>query len=188
MSDDAVLFASQREWEAWLEQNHATASGVWMKVAKKGSGVVGVTIGEALEAALCFGWIDGQRKALDERFFLQRYTPRTRRSKWSRINRDKAEQLIASGRMRPAGLAAIDAARADGRWEAAYEPQSSAEVPTDLQRELDADPRAAAFFETLDSRNRYAILYRLEDAKRPGTRARRLAEFVALLKEGRRLF
>jgi uncharacterized protein YdeI (YjbR/CyaY-like superfamily) len=185
MSDDAVSFASQAEWEAWLEANHATVPGVWMKVAKKGAGLASVTIDEALETALCFGWIDGQRKALDERFFLQRYTPRTRRSKWSRINRGKAELLIASGRMRPAGLAAVEAARADGRWDAAYEPQSSAKIPSDLKRELEANPRTAAFFETLDSRNRYAIIYRLNDAKRPETRARRLAEFVEMLREGR---
>jgi uncharacterized protein YdeI (YjbR/CyaY-like superfamily) len=186
VTDEALSFASQAEWEAWLEGHHATSPGLWMKVAKKGSGVASVTIGEALETALCFGWIDGQRKALDERFFLQRYTPRTRRSRWSRINRDKAEELLAEGRMRPTGLAAVEAARADGRWHAAYEPQSSAEVPSDLQRELDADPHAAAFFESLDSRNRYAILYRLQDAKRPETRARRLADFLAMLQEGRK--
>jgi uncharacterized protein YdeI (YjbR/CyaY-like superfamily) len=171
-----IGFASQAAWEEWLEANHAESLGVWLKIAKKASGIETVTHAEALEIALCFGWIDGQRKVLDETHFLQRFTPRTRKSTWSRINRESAERLIVAGRMRPAGLAAVEAARADGRWETAYEPQSTATVPEDLQRELDARPRAAAFFAALDSRNRYAILYRLEDAKKPETRARRLEQ------------
>jgi len=159
-----------------------------MKIAKKASGIESITHEEALEVALCFGWIDGQRKALDEHYFLQKFTPRTRRSRWSRINRESAERLRTAGRMRPSGLAAIEAAQSDGRWQAAYEPQSTAGVPTDLQRELDARPQAAEFFASLDSRNRYAILYRLQDAKKPETRARRLAQFVALLEERRKLY
>jgi uncharacterized protein YdeI (YjbR/CyaY-like superfamily) len=187
VSQPKLTFASAEAWEQWLEANHG-ADGVWIQMAKKGSGLPSVTHAEALEVALCFGWIDGQRKGLDEEFFLQRFTPRRKRSSWSRINREKAEQLIASGSMRPAGLAEVERARADGRWEAAYEPQSAATVPRDLQRELDAHPEAARFFAALDSRNRYAILYRLQDAKRPETRARRLAEFVAMLEEHRKLY
>jgi uncharacterized protein YdeI (YjbR/CyaY-like superfamily) len=183
----ALTFASAEAWERWLEANPG-ADGVWIKMAKKGSGIASVTHAEALETALCFGWIDGQRKGLDEDFFLQKFTPRRPRSNWSRINRGKAEQLIAAGRMRPEGLAEVERARADGRWEAAYEPQSTARMPDDLRRELDARPKAAKFFAALDSRNRYAILYRLQDAKRPETRARRLAEFVAMLEEHRKLY
>jgi uncharacterized protein YdeI (YjbR/CyaY-like superfamily) len=183
----ALSFASQTEWERWLAANHAEAAGVWLKIAKKGSRIDTVTHPEALEAALCFGWIDGQRKALDERFFLQKFTPRGPRSTWSRINRDKVQALIRAGKMRPAGLREIECAKADGRWAAAYEPQSTAIIPDDLQRELDANPRAAAFFGTLDSRNRYAVLYRLQNAKRPETRARRLAQFVAMLDAGEKL-
>ena len=182
----AIGFASQAAWEEWLEGNHADSTGVWLKIAKRASGIESVTHAEALEAALCFGWIDGQRKSLDETHFLQRFTPRTRKSTWSRINRESAERLIAAGRMRPAGLAAVEAAQADGRWEVAYEPQSTAAMPEDLQRELDAHPRAAAFFAALDSRNRYAILYRLQAAKKPETRARRLKDFVAMLEEHRK--
>jgi uncharacterized protein YdeI (YjbR/CyaY-like superfamily) len=161
---------------------------VWIKVAKKASGIASVSAPEALDVALCFGWIDSRREALDEQYFLQRYTPRQPRGRWSRINRQKAEQLIADGRMRPAGLAEIERAKADGRWNAAYEGARVATVPDDLRRELDARPEAKAFFETLSSRNRYAILYRLQDAKRPETRARRLAQFVAMLEAGETVY
>jgi uncharacterized protein YdeI (YjbR/CyaY-like superfamily) len=161
---------------------------VWIKMAKKGTGIESVRYPEVLESALCFGWIDGRREALDERYFLQRYTPRRPRSRWSRINRDKAERLIAEGRMRPAGLAEVERAKADGRWEAVYEGQKRATVPDDLQRELDARPKAAAFFAELNSQNRYAILYRLEDAKRPETRARRLTKFVEMLEAGETIY
>lgn len=184
----AIRFSSQHEWERWLDTEHANSSGVWLKIAKKGSGIASVTHAEALESALCYGWIDGQRKVHDARFFLQRFTPRGRRSRWSRVNRDTATELIRKGRMKPTGLAQIEQAKADGRWEAAYEPQSTVTVPDDLQRELDANPRAQKFFATLDSRNRYAILYRLEDAKKPETRARRLAQYVTMLNEGRKLY
>ena len=183
-----IAFPSAAEWEAWLEANHATAPGVWIKMAKKDSGVDSVRYPEVLESALCFGWIDGRREALDERFFLQRYTPRRARSRWSRINREKAERLIADGRMRPAGLAEVEQARGDGRWDAAYEGQRSIVVPEDLRRELDARPEAKAFFEQLSSQNRYAILYRLHEAKRPETRARRLEKFVAMLEAGEKIY
>ncbi|HWX96346.1 MAG TPA: YdeI/OmpD-associated family protein [Solirubrobacteraceae bacterium] len=174
-------FRSAVAWEQWLEDSHAACEGVWIKMAKKDAGIASVRYPEVLEIALCFGWIDGRREALDERHFLQRFTPRRRRSRWSRINRETAERLIAEGSMRPAGLAEVERARADGRWDAAYEGQRSITVPLDLQRELDARPQAKAFFEQLSSQNRYAILYRLQDAKRPETRTRRLAKFVAML-------
>jgi uncharacterized protein YdeI (YjbR/CyaY-like superfamily) len=179
-----LRFASAAEWEAWLERNHAARDGVWIEIAKKGTGIDSVRYPEALESALCFGWIDGRREALDERHFLQRYTPRRSRSRWSKINRATAERLIAEGRMRPAGLAEVERAKADGRWDAAYEGQRRMTVPDDLQRELDARPQAMASFGQLSSQNRYAILYRLQDAKRPETRARRLATFVAMLEAG----
>jgi uncharacterized protein YdeI (YjbR/CyaY-like superfamily) len=182
-----IPFASAAEWEAWLEDNHAVSDGVWIKMAKKGSGLESVRYPEVLESALCFGWIDGRREALDERYFLQRYTPRRSRSKWSVINRAKAEWLIREGRMRPAGLAEVERAKADGRWDAAYEGQRRSVVPEDLQRELDARPAAKAAFASLNSQNRYAILYRLQDAKKPETRARRLAQFVAMLEAGDKL-
>ena len=180
-------FATAADWEAWLEEEHALADGVWLKIAKKASGIESVTHAEALEVALCFGWIDGQRKAFDENWFLQRFTPRRRGSKWSRINKEKVERLIAAGRVRPAGLREYEEARADGRLDNAYAPQSEITVPPDLQKEFDANPGAARFFETLDSRNRYAVLYRIHDAKRPETRARRIAQYVEMLAEGRKL-
>ena len=186
MADDLplVLFAAPAEMEAWLERSHGGSTGIWLKIAKKGSGVESVTYAEALELALCFGWIDSQKRGYDERYFLQRFTPRRPRGKWSRINRDKAEELISSGSMRPAGLAEVEAAKADGRWEAAYEGQRTAQTPDDLQRELDSNPAAREFFATLSSANRYAIVYRLNDAKKPETRERRLRRFVAMLERG----
>ena len=170
-----ILFASAADWEQWLEDNHAASDGVWIKMAKTGTGIDSVRYPEVLDPALCFGWVDGRRQGLDERYFLQRFTPRRARSKWSRINREKAERLIADGRMRAAGLREVERARADGRWDAAYDGQKTIAVPDDLRRELDARPDAEAFFARLSSQNRYAILYRLQDAKRPETRARRLA-------------
>jgi uncharacterized protein YdeI (YjbR/CyaY-like superfamily) len=182
-----VAFATQAEWEAWLAAHHAADKGVWLKIAKKDTGAATVSYAEALESALCYGWIDGQKAAYDAQFWLQKFTPRGRRSKWSRINRDKATALLEEGRLQPAGLAQIEQARQDGRWDAAYEAQSRATVPDDLQRALDANPAAQACFATLDRANRYAILYRLRDAKRPQTRARRLAQFVAMLEAGQKL-
>ena len=183
-----IPFASQRDWEEWLESHHASEGGLWLKIAKKGSGIDTVSYAEAVEAAICFGWIDGQGGAYDERFWLQRFTPRRRRSKWSRVNRDKATELLRDGRMRAAGLAQVEQARADGRWEAAYEPQSKATVPADLERELDRNPAAKAFFATLDGTNRYAILHRVEDAKKPETRARRIEKYVAMLSEHEKIY
>lgn len=179
-----LQFDGPAAWANWLERNHGTA-GAWLKLAKKGSGVTTVTYAEALEEALCHGWIDGQVSRHDESFYLQRFTPRTKRSKWSANNRDKVESLIAEGRMKPSGLRAIDAAKADGRWDAAYPPQSEVTVPDDLQQALDRKPEAKAFFETLTSQNRYAILFRLHNVKRPETRAKRIAQYIEMLAEHR---
>jgi uncharacterized protein YdeI (YjbR/CyaY-like superfamily) len=181
-------FASSDEWEQWLERNHARSEGLWIRMAKKDAGIDSVRYPEVLDGALCFGWIDGRREALDEQYFLQRFTPRRAGSRWSQINRDKAERLIADGRMQPAGLAEVQRAQADGRWEAAYAGQRASTVPDDLQRELDARPTAKAFFAELNSQNRYAIIYRLQDAKKPETRAQRLAKFVAMLEAGERIY
>jgi uncharacterized protein YdeI (YjbR/CyaY-like superfamily) len=183
-----ISFASQQEWAAWLAAQPAASRGLWLKIAKKDSGVETVSYAEALESALCHGWIDGQRAAHDEQFFLTRFTPRGRKSKWSQINRAKATELLRQGRMTPAGVAQVEQARQDGRWDAAYEAQSAATVPADLERALDEHPAARAFFATLDSRNRYAILYRLQDARKPETRARRIEQYVAMLDEQKKLY
>lgn len=175
------LFASAHAWERWLERNHDRARGVWLKLAKATAGIESVGYAEALEIALLFGWIDGQKQKFDDRFWLQKFTPRSPRSPWSERNRAIAMRLIQEGRMQPAGLAAVESAKTDGRWARAYASQRRASVPADLQRALEAEPDALAFFGTLDSHNRYAILYRVQDAKRPETRARRIADFVRML-------
>jgi uncharacterized protein YdeI (YjbR/CyaY-like superfamily) len=168
-------------WGSWLQANHASSAGLWLRLAKKGAPVTSVTHAEALEEAIRHGWIDGQRLANDDHTFLQRFTPRRPRSKWSQINRQKALDLIAEGRMTPAGLEQVRAAQADGRWERAYEPQSRATVPADLLRELDRNPAAKEFFETLTGSRRYAFLYRLHETTRPEARAKRIADYVKLL-------
>lgn len=180
-ADPVLAFATQEAWEQWLEEHHTDVPGIWLMIPKKDSGLAGVDYAGALESALCFGWIDGQKKKLDERHWLQRFTPRRPGGKWSKVNREKATELIEQGRMRPAGLREVERARADGRWEAAYEGQRTATVPDDLRVALEAAPEARDFFATLDSRNRYAILYRIQDAKRPQTRAARIEKFVAML-------
>ena len=157
-------------------------------MAKKSSGIESITHPEAVEVALCFGWIDSQRKGVDDTWFTQRFTPRRPRSKWSRLMREKAQELIASGAMEPAGLAEVERAKADGRWDAAYEPPSTIAVPDDLRAALDEQPEAAAFFATLTGQNRYAILHRIDDAKRPETRARRIAKYVAMCAQGEKLY
>jgi uncharacterized protein YdeI (YjbR/CyaY-like superfamily) len=184
----AVAFASAGEWEAWLAERHETSTGLWLELAKKGSGIDSVSYAQAVEVALCYGWIDGQARRLDDDHYLQRFTPRRPRSRWSKINRGRAERLIEEGRMQPAGLREVERARADGRWDAAYEPPSRIGVPEDLQRELDRNPRAREFFSTLDSTNRYAVLNRIHDAKRPETRARRIEKYVAMLAEGKKVY
>src|SRR5262245_35251815 len=179
-----LTFTDATAWEGWLDEHHADATEAWLRIARASSHQTTVTHAEALEVALCFGWIDAVRHKLDDHFFLQRFTPRRARSTWSKINCAKVEALTAAGRMRPAGLREVERARADGRWDAAYAGSRTIEVPGALQRELDSRPEAAAFFASLDSRNRYAILYRLHEAKRPETRERRLEKFVAMLDAG----
>jgi uncharacterized protein YdeI (YjbR/CyaY-like superfamily) len=176
-----LLFKTLKAWASWLAKHHDQSRGVWMRLAKKGSGVASATYPEALEVALCYGWIDGQKKAEDEQHWLQKFTPRGARSIWSKINCDKAEALIAQGLMKPAGLQEVERARADGRWDAAYAGQRDISMPPDLQAALDANKTAKAFFATLNSANRYAILFRTHTAKKPETRARRIAQFVEML-------
>jgi uncharacterized protein YdeI (YjbR/CyaY-like superfamily) len=181
-------FDSRGSWGTWLAEHHATSNGLWLKIAKKGSGIETVSYSEALDVALCYGWIDGQKGKFDDDYWLQRFTPRRPRSKWSRVNREKAAKLIESGEMKPPGLGEVERARSDGRWEAAYEAQSKATVPEDLRWELEKNEAAREFFAALDSTNRYAILYRIQDAKKPETRARRIEKYVAMLQEGKKLY
>ena len=176
-------FGSQAAWESWLDAHHAAAPGAWLKIAKKGSGAESVSYAEALEVAICYGWIDGQKGPLDDVHWLQRFTPRKPGGKWSRINTDKATELIKAGRMCPAGQREVDLAQADGRWAAAYEGQRTMTVPADLDRELARNQAAREFFATLSGANRYAILYRIAAVKRPETRARKIAQYVAMLAE-----
>jgi uncharacterized protein YdeI (YjbR/CyaY-like superfamily) len=183
-----LQLASPEEWEAWLDAEHATSDGVWLKFAKKGSGVTTVVYAEALDVALCFGWIDSQVMTLDERFYLQKFTPRRSRSKWSKINVEKIEALTKAGRMRPAGLEQVELAKADGRWDAAYSSPTNVTEPADLKKALKANARAAEFYATLNKSNRYAIIYQLEDAKKPETRDRRLAKFIGMLERGEKLY
>ena len=175
------LFATQSAWSAWLETNHESSSGIWLRLAKKGSSLRSVTYLEALDVALCYGWIDGQKRAESEDAWLQRFLPRSARSVWSKINREKALALIANRKMKPAGHLAIDAAKKSGTWDAAYDSPKSASVPEDFQRALDASPRAHEFFRSLDGANRYALLFRIQTVKRAETRARRIREFVEML-------
>jgi uncharacterized protein YdeI (YjbR/CyaY-like superfamily) len=170
-------------WEEWLTGQHGEAAGVWLKIAKQGSAETTVSYQEALEVAICFGWIDGQKGRLDDDFWIQRFTPRRPSGRWSKINAEKATALIDCGRMQPAGLREVDQAKADGRWDTAYAGQALIEVPDDLREALAANDAASAFFETISSVNRYAILYRIGSVKRPETRARKIAQYVAMLAE-----
>ena len=183
-----IPFASRDAWELWLEEHHTASDGLWLKIAKKGSGLESVTYEQAVEAALCYGWIDGQVRTFDEYYYLQRFTPRRPRSKWSKINRQKVMELIEQGAMKPAGLREVERARSDGRWDAAYDSPSTATVPEDLLRELEKNEKAWEFFSELDGRNRYAILYQIQDARRPETRARRIEKYVAMLGEGKKIY
>lgn len=183
-----VEFLALRAWETWLKKNHASSAGVWARLRKKAAGAGYIEYAQLLDAALCYGWIDALRKSHDERSFLQKFTPRGKRSIWSKINRDKALALIRAGRMQPAGLAEVERAKADGRWDAAYDSYAASKVPPDLAAALRADARAARAFAALDSRNRYAILFRTHGAKKPETRARRIAGFVAMLARGERIY
>jgi uncharacterized protein YdeI (YjbR/CyaY-like superfamily) len=184
----SCAFASAAEWEAWLREHHASVPGVWIRFARKGSGIPSVTYMEALQEALRFGWIDGQARGVDDSWYEQRFTPRRPRSIWSKRNRGFAEALIEAGRMEPAGLREVERAKTDGRWDAAYDAPSTASVPDDLRAALDASAEAAAFFATLSSQNRYAILRRIQTAKKPETRARRIERFVAMLERGETLY
>ena len=187
MSEPTLTFATSSEWEAWLEAHGDASPGVWLRLAKKSAEHPTVTYAEALAAALCHGWIDGRKQSDNEHYWLQRFTPRTARSIWSRINKEKAEALIAAKRMRPAGLAEIERAKRDGRWDAAYASASASTVPDDLQLALDACPKAKAFFATLDRANRYAILFRIHNVKKAETRAKKIARFVEMLSDGEKI-
>ena len=182
-----VFFATPDELGAWMDEHAEESDGIWLKFAKKASGIKSVVYAEAVEIAPCHGWIDGQVKRLDDHHYLQRFTPRRSRSKWSKINREKAERLMAEGRMRPAGLREVERAKEDGRWDEAYDSPSTATVPDDFRAALDAEPAAAEFFASLGSTRRYSFLYRITDAKRPETRAKRIAEYVELLARGETL-
>lgn len=180
-------FATAQAWDAWLATHHASARGLWLKLAKKASGTASVTYPEAVTVALTWGWIDGAKQGLDATHWLQKFTPRAPKSLWSKINRDKALALIAAGAMKPAGLAEVERAKADGRWEAAYASAKTMTVPDDLAAALAADGRAATAFATLDAANRYAVLFRVHTAKRAATRAQRIARFVEMLAAGEKL-
>ena len=181
-------FASKKKWADWLARQHDKSAGVWLKLAKKGSEIPSLTYDEALEVALCYGWIDGQKKGFDDKFWLQKFTPRGPKSIWSKINTEKAEKLIKSGEMKLAGLSAIELAKQDGRWDAAYESQKNISVPDDFQAALDKNAKAKAFFTTLNSVNRYAILFRIHNVKRAETRTRRIQQFMEMLERGEKLY
>ena len=183
-----LAFRDQQAWADWLQTNHGTSSGLWIQLAKKGSAGRSLSYAEAVEVALCYGWIDGQSKGNNATSWLQKFTPRRKRSIWSKINREKAERLISEGRMQPAGLAEVGRARQDGRWEAAYDSPRVATVPADFQTALKNRPQASAFFGTLNSQNRFAILFRLQTAKKPETRARRIEQFIRMLENHEKLY
>lgn len=181
------LFKSQQAWAAWLEKNHLKSAGLWLRLAKKDSALRSVSYKDAIEVALCYGWIDGQKRPESAQFWLQKFSPRSNRSVWSKINREKAQSLVTSGQMKPAGLEAIENAKRNGRWDSAYDSPSGATVPEDLQIALESAPRAMAFFETLDRANRYAILWRIQTVKTAKTRARKVEQFIAMLERGEKL-
>jgi uncharacterized protein YdeI (YjbR/CyaY-like superfamily) len=183
-----IAFESQQAWEAWLTSQPGASKGLWLKLAKKSSGIASVSKLEAVDTALCYGWIDGQLDRFDDDFWLIRFTPRQSTSKWSEKNRIRALELVELKRMRPGGSNEIERAKKDGRWDAAYAPQSTAQVPDDLRAALTKNKRAKSFFETLDSTNRYAILYRIHNAKKPETRKARIEKFVTMLIEGKIIY
>lgn len=188
MTEPRLMFLDQSEWENWLTQNGGTSTGIWLRLAKKGAGQPTLTYEQALESALCHGWIDGQKQTESEEYWLQRFTRRSAKSIWSRLNKDRAEALIAAGRMLPSGMLEIEKAKEDGRWEAAYTSASNSVVPDDLRAALDANPKADAFFATLNGRNRYAILFRIQNAKKPATRVRKIEEFIGMLNRGETIY
>ena len=176
-----LSFEDKKKWATWLAKQHKKSNGIWLQIAKRNSGIHSVTYDEAVEVALCYGWIDGQKMGYDDQLWLQKFTPRGPKSIWSKINTEKAERLIASGEMKPAGLKAIEAARQDGRWEAAYASQKNISIPEDFQVALDTNSEASEFFSTLKSAERYSILFRIQTAKKPETRAKRIQKFVEML-------
>jgi len=188
MNEDQIRFASQKEWEAWLKKNHASAKGLWLILAKKGAAKPSVSYAEAVDAALMYGWIDGLKRSRDESTWLQRFTPRGKTSIWSKINRDKAEALIRAKKMKPAGQREVDRAKEDGRWQKAYDSAKSSEVPSDLTAALSKNKKAAAFFATLSGTNRYAILFRIQTVKKAETRTRKITEFVSMLARGETIY
>jgi uncharacterized protein YdeI (YjbR/CyaY-like superfamily) len=177
-------FESEKKFADWLAKQHNKSGGVWVKISKKRTGIPSVTYHEALDVALCYGWIDGQKKGFDDKYWLQKFTPRGSKSIWSKINTEKAEKLTAKGEMKPAGLKAIELAKQDGRWAAAYESQSVIAIPEDFQSALEENKKAKAFFATLNSANRYSFLFRIQTAKKAETRARRISQFVEMLERG----
>ncbi len=182
-----VSFKSAHEWEKWLAKNHDSSRGVWLKISKKDSQTLSVNYPDALDEALCYGWIDGQKAAFDDKAWLQKFGPRQSKSVWSKINVDHAERLIQVGSMKPAGLEKIESAKKDGRWSKAYHPQSSAKLPEDFLREVSKNKKAKVFLETLNRSNVYAIIYRLQTAKKPETRQKRISQFVEMLSKGEKL-
>lgn len=182
-----LLFAQQQDWADWLHAHHSESPGVWLRLAKKGADLQSLSYQEALDVALCYGWIDGQKKSYDESSWLQKFTRRGAKSVWSKINREHVQRLTDAGRMQPSGIAEVERAQRDGRWNAAYDSQRNMSVPDDFQAELDRNPAAAAFFQTLNSANRYAILFRLQTAKKPETRAKRIEQFLRMLEQQQKL-
>ena len=182
-----IAFETQQDWEAWLKEHHIDTKGIWLKIAKKEARTPSVSYAEALDSALCYGWIDGQKAAFDAKYWLQKFTQRSAKSIWSKVNCGKAEALIAEGRMQPAGLRQVELAKSDGRWERAYESQSKITIPDDFQSELDKNPKAKDFFSTLDSANRYAFLFRIHAAKKPETRSAKIQKFVEMLNKQQKL-
>lgn len=178
-----LFFDSEQEFEAWLEVHFEDTDGIWLKMSKKGSGIPSVNYAQALDVALCYGWIDGQKRPFDAQYWLQQFGPRRAKSIWSQVNREKIALLTAAGRMKPSGIVQVEKARADGRWDAAYASQSTATIPPELQAALDADPEAAAFFASMSSVNRYAMIFRITTAKRVETRAAHVQKFITMLKE-----
>ena len=184
MTEPRLTLLDQNDWDNWLTHNGSTSTGIWLRLAKKDAGKQTLTYEQALESALCHGWIDGQKQTESNEYWLQRFTRRSAKSIWSKLNKDRAEALIAAGRMLPAGMRELERAKEDGRWEAAYTSASNSVVPDDLQAALDANPKARAFFAALNGRNRYAILFRIQNAKKPATRMRKIEEFIGMLNRG----
>jgi uncharacterized protein YdeI (YjbR/CyaY-like superfamily) len=182
-----LLIEDEEAWFSWLRKHHATSSGVWLRIARKGATVRSVSYAQAVQAALCFGWIDGQKKTGDESYWLQRFTPRSEKSIWSKINRERAIRLIELGKMNAAGLREVERAKRDGRWDEAYDSPSGATIPADFQAVLDKLPKAKAFFATLDRRNRYAVLFRIQTARKAETRARRIRQFAEMLSQRKKI-